>query len=80
VDFSDLRSPKTHIVPSEVVARVIKVMHAAWLAKPGQKGQQRNDSDFRRFMPDYTVNRGAAAKPYTAGWLDQYLEAWNSLP
>jgi hypothetical protein len=82
VDFGSIIEPKpvTYIVPSEVVTVVIRTMHAAWLAKPGQKGQQRNDSDFRRFMPDYTRNCGDGAKPYIDGWLDQYRDAWSLLP
>jgi hypothetical protein len=82
VDFGSIIDPKpvTYIVPSEVVAVVIRTMHAAWLAKPGQEGQQRNDSDFRRFMPDYTRNCGDGAKPYVEGWLDHYRDAWSLLP
>ncbi len=81
VDFGEIHDPKpqTYIVPSEVVAIVIQTMHAAWLATPGQKGQKHNDSDFRRFMPDYTRNYGENAKPYVKGWLDQYRESWNLL-
>ena len=73
-------TPLTYILPSEAVGEVLKSMHAAWLAKPGHRGQQRNDSDFRRFMPDYTINCGDAAAPYTEGWLDPYFEAWHLLP
>ncbi len=82
VDFGGLTDPHpvTYIVPSEVVAEVVRTMHQAWLAKPGQKGQQRNDSDFRRFMPDFTRNCGEGAKPYILGWLDRYREAWSLLP
>jgi hypothetical protein len=82
VDFGSIIDPKpvTYIVPSDIVTVVIRTMHAAWLAKPGQKGQQRNDSDFRRFMPDYTRNCGDGAKPYVAGWLDRYRDAWSLLP
>jgi hypothetical protein len=82
VDFVSLIDPKpvTYIVPSTIVAQVIRVTHAAWLAKPGQKGQKHNDTDLRRFMPDYTRNCGAAAAPYVEGWLDQYREAWGLLP
>lgn len=81
VDFGEMRDllPKTYILPSKVVADVVRKMHAAWLATPGQKGQQRNDSDFRRFLPDFTVNCGERAKPYDKGWLDEYREKWSLL-
>jgi hypothetical protein len=82
VDFgSDFASmPTTYVVPSGIVAQVIRDMHQAWLATPGRKGQQHNDSDFRRFMPDYTINCGSNAPPYTKGWLDEYHENWHLLP
>ena len=82
VDFCDARnpSPKSYILPSEIVAEVIRTTHQAWLSTPGKRGQQRNDSDFRRFMPDYTTNCGEKAKPYVAGWLEEYRERWGLLP
>jgi hypothetical protein len=81
VDFGDMQNPmpQTYILPSNIVAHVVRAMHAAWLATPGQKGQQRNDSDFRRFMPDFSINCGESAKPYDKGWLDEYKEAWRLL-
>lgn len=80
VDFCDPLSPKTFILPSETVAVAIRSMHVAWLAAPGRHGQQRNDTDFRRFLPDYTVSCGESAAPYIGGWLDKYHEAWDLLP
>jgi hypothetical protein len=66
--------PKTWVVPSGIVAKSLPEIHRDWLRTPGQKGQQRNDSNFRRFMPDY--------KPlpaYRLGWLEPYFENWASL-
>jgi hypothetical protein len=82
VDFGEISDPmpQTYILPSEVVANVIRTMHAAWMATPGLKGQQHNVTDFRRFMPDFSVNCGERAKPYDKGWLDKYKEAWQLLP
>src|SRR3546814_9500679 len=43
---------------------------------PGAKGQAHNDSDFRRFLPDYThLDMGK----YEDGWLEPYREAWDLL-
>jgi hypothetical protein len=67
-------APKTWIVPSAVVAKFIREMHKDWLRTPGRNDQQRNDTKFRRFMPEY--------KPllaYKKGWLDPYFEKWETL-
>lgn len=66
--------PRTWIVPSGIVAKFLHSIHQDWLHTPGKRGQQRTDSAFRRFMPEY--------KPiaeYKLGWLDQYQENWESL-
>ena len=69
--------PRCFIVPSSVVASVIGQSHRAWLAAPGKSGQQRKDTDFRRFLPDYDkmgvhIGRGS-------GWLEPYLENWSQI-
>jgi len=76
VDFgkSIIDPPVCYIVPSGVVADVIKRSHEVWLSTPGKAGQQRIDSDFRRFLPNYDkmgleFGRGA-------GWLEAYRENW----
>ena len=51
--------------------------HKAWLATPGKKGQQRKDSDFRRFLPDY--DRMGIEIGCRHGWLDCYRERWDVL-
>lgn len=80
VDFGNSMrvNPTTYIVPSTVVASALATMHQAWLSRPGKQGQKHNDSDFRRFMPDYTVNCGTEHS-YVDGWLDPYREAWELL-
>jgi hypothetical protein len=82
VDFVSVTKPTpiTYLVPSEVVASALKQMHQAWLKQPGQKGQKHNDSDFRRFMPDYSRTSGDDVAGYSDGWLDPYHEAWHLLP
>lgn len=68
--------PFTYVVPAATVATVLAECHRAWLAQPGAKGQQRNDSDFRRFLPDYShLEMGR----YGAGWLEGHREAWHLL-
>lgn len=69
-------APFTYVVPAPVVAQTLAECHQAWLAQPGAKGQARNDSDFRRFLPDYAhLDMGK----YEDGWLAPYREAWDLL-
>ena len=72
--------PATYIVPSRVVAEALAQMHQVWLSVPGKKNQERKDSDFRRFMPDYSVVVEDLCGSYGAGWLKPYSEAWDSFP
>lgn len=69
--------PVCHLVPSAVVADVIGRGHKIWLATPGKQGQQRKDSDFRRFLPDY--DRMGIEIGCGQGWLDRYREQWDAL-
>jgi hypothetical protein len=69
--------PTCFLVPSEVVADVVKRSHQTWLITPGKKDQQRRDSDFRRFLPDF--DRMRIPIGCGAGWLDQYRENWKQL-
>ena len=68
--------PKCYIVPSAIVARILKLSHKNWLETPGKKGLH-NDTDMRRFLPDYSMK--FSTKEYSHGWLNCYHEAWDSL-
>jgi hypothetical protein len=72
-----LDAPECYLVPSAVVADVLVRSHHTWLTTPGKAGQQRSDSDFRRFLPDYDkmgIRIGCGAD-----WLHQYRENWGLL-
>jgi len=75
--FVDLEPavPVTYIVPSEVVADVLRRSHQAWLTAPGARGQQRRDTTMRRIVPAY----GFEFADYPPGWLEQYRERWDLL-
>lgn len=77
VDFGrDLVSqPNSFIVPSHIVADVLRRSHQTWLATPGRKGQKRKDGNMRRFLPDY--DRMGIKIGCGDGWLDQFRENWN---
>jgi len=79
VDFGPelTSSPVTYVVPSEIVATVLALSHQNWLQSPGKKGQAHNETDLRRFLPDY--DRVNLAIGYGAGWLDKYCESWELL-
>jgi len=72
-------TPVTYIVPSAVVAEVLRESHATWLSNPGKRGHVRQDSNVRRLLPDYSYAYAPLPPKYAAGWLDQYFEAWHLL-
>jgi hypothetical protein len=68
------------IVPSGVVAEVVRVAHKRWKETPGKKGQQRSqDSKMRRFLPDYSHIFTEQDGQYRNGWLGQYKSNWDLL-
>jgi hypothetical protein len=75
--FVDLEpeQPVTYIVPSGVVAEVLRKSHQAWLAAPGAKGQRRNDNVMRRIQPEYPD----PFEGYVPNWLDEWRERWDLL-
>jgi len=81
--FVDLgKSPsdmqKVYVVPSSIVAKVVRESHLSWLNAPGSHGHVRKDSGFRRLLPDYTKVFGDQTI-YCQGWLDSYHEDWKQL-
>jgi hypothetical protein len=73
--FVDLEpsAPTSFVVPSGVVADVVRRSHAAWLATPGKNGRAHQDTDMRRVIPEYSF----AVSGYQAGWMEQYRERWD---
>lgn len=69
-------SPVSFIVPARIVGETLEKTHQAWLGQSGAGGKQRNDSDFRRFLPNYDK---VGVAELGLGWLDQYREAWEAL-
>lgn len=71
-------TPTIYVVPAPVVADVLHRAHKAWLAKPGKGGKPHNDTDFRRFLPDYSH---LGLDDLGPDWLDGYRgsAAWDQL-
>lgn len=76
---SPVSSAVVYVVPSAVVAKVVKNSHAAWLGRTGKNNKAHNDSDLRRFLPNYEKDFGPGTE-YGPNWLDQYREDWGRLP
>ena len=75
--FVDLEPehPVTFIVPSAIVAAVVRSSHEAWLATPGRDGRAHRDSDFRRLKPVYAYPVPA----FEPNWIERYRENWSAL-
>ena len=67
--------PVCYVIPSSVVAEVVRLEHATWLATPGKNGHQHKTSDMRRVKPNYSYD----VPGFPKGWMEQYREAWDSL-
>lgn len=82
VDFGKSSSDAPHIfiVPSSVVAKVVRESHNRWKSEPRKSGRARSqDSKMRRFLPDYSHIFREPDGPYRQEWLDQYRNAWQLL-
>jgi hypothetical protein len=69
--------PGCWIVPSAIVADVLKRSHAHWLVSPGKKGQTHNDGNMRRFCQSYDHEK--FLPEFSMGWLDPYKEKCDLL-
>ncbi len=76
VNFRD-QATDVFVIPSAVVASVVREAHAKWLATPGKNGRVRNDSNMRRITPSYNSIFQGGANPYPDGWMDRYRDAWK---
>jgi len=72
VDMRQLHS-NIYVLPSEILAEVTKVQHAAWLSLPGKHGQPHLDTDMRTVSNKFPFEVPNAP----VGWMDEYLEAWD---
>lgn len=49
VALNELEMPEYHIVPSNIVANVVREDHRQWLNTLGRNGQKHNDNPIRKF-------------------------------
>jgi hypothetical protein len=72
VDLS-IENPRIYVIPSNLVAKVVKDEHETWLKTPGKNNQRHNENDMRRIRNDYNLE----IKSAPSGWMDEYLENWD---
>ncbi len=72
--WTDKNQPETFIVPSKIVADVLKQSHKDWKATPGRNGRKRNDTDMRRIKFSYPDSPSIPTK-----WLEEYRDNWSIL-
>ena len=80
VDLQD--NPVVYVLPSGVVARVLKEAHRIWLSTPGRNGRKHKETEMRRLIPDYTQtlnSKNIFLENHSRGWLDKYKENWKIL-
>ena len=71
----EIESPICFIIPSNVVAEVVKLSHSIWLATPGKGGRPHGHTEMRRIRPDYQFE----IPGYPKGWMEKYREKWDLL-
>jgi hypothetical protein len=70
VDFEP-EHPLVYVIPSDVVATVLRDDHQIWLRTPGKRGQAHNPTTMRRLTP--------ISAALGTGWLEPYLESWDQV-
>ncbi len=77
---SDIKEPpEVFIVPSEVVARAVRVSHQAWLNTPAKSGKPKKDTRIRVICQTYPPATFREVEGFPAGWMEQYRENWELL-
>jgi hypothetical protein len=66
--------PQCWLMPSRVVADVLKRSHKAWLETPGKNGRAHVDWPMRRICVHYDFDPAM-----NRGWMDKYKDAWVQL-
>ena len=74
VDFEPAE-PITFVIPSAIVARVVRDEHLAWLASPGKGGTAHKENTMRRIRPRYAWTVASAPD----GWMEQWRARWDLL-
>lgn len=65
--------PDVYVIPSTLVAKIVKQHHADWLKAPAKSGKSHKDSNIRTLQYSYKGKVPFAPE----GWMDEYLENWD---
>ncbi|KKU11763.1 MAG: hypothetical protein UX17_C0068G0007 [Parcubacteria group bacterium GW2011_GWC2_45_7] len=77
VDFQEI--PIVYVIPSKIVAALLKESHQVWLNTPGRNGLRHQDTEMRRLLPFYKNLKSVFLDDYLDGWLEKYKENWKIL-
>jgi hypothetical protein len=69
--------PGCWIVPSAIVADVLKRSYLHWLNTLGRGGEPHKPSNMRRFCESYDHNKFSSG--FSMGWLDDFRDKWETL-
>jgi hypothetical protein len=76
----NLEPPEVYVLPSEVVARTVRIQHAGWLSGTKASGEPRKDTPMRVLRDPYPPGVGKSAlAEYPSGWLGRHKENWDIL-
>jgi hypothetical protein len=79
-DLPKIKEPlEVFIVPSEVVARAVRVSHEAWLNTPKKNGEPKADTELRDICYTYPPERFGEVEGFPAGWMERYRDNWGIL-
>jgi hypothetical protein len=76
LDVPEGHLPVTYIIPSKVVADVVKQSHQIWIEIPGRGGRPHRRNPVRQVLPAYGLHM---PDEYQPGWMDKYRERWDLL-
>jgi|SRR3989344_3883424 len=86
VDLSleEIKRPDVYMVPSKVVAWIIKKAQEIYLKTLGRNDRPRKNTKFRRLLPDYSKilelsERHRLYKEMGPGWMERYKNNWELL-
>jgi hypothetical protein len=69
------KHPDVYVIPSTIVAVIVKQHHSEWLASTSKNGKPHKDSSIRTLLYDYKGKLSSAPD----NWMEQYLENWDLL-
>jgi hypothetical protein len=75
VDMENRDHPPCFIIPSKLVADVVRTSHATWLALPKLRGEgpKKLNNRVRRVLPAYRHE----VPGFEPGWMEHYRDAWH---